>query len=109
MEKRDIEKMKKMSEALDQFSNAWYNVRDLWDEQVVADCMSKTCDLYPFDRSFDEMECEVGEWAYISAMELQKKAIEEEQWNMINEMELSTSCIQEIIDNLHKRFHEEYD
>ena len=79
MEKSSIENLKKMSIALEELASAWYNVSKLWDDPEVMEIMSNECDLYPFDRSFDEITIELDDWAYLASNKLKECAIAEEQ------------------------------
>ena len=105
MEKSSIEMIKKMEGSLERLANAWYDVRNCWEDGEVMEVMARMCDIYPFDRSFDEMTDEVDTWAYLSANELRKVSVIEEQWNKIENSEINISDIEIIIDALHERFH----
>ena len=109
MEKSSIEMIKKMVDSLERLASAWYDVRNCWEDGEVMEVMTRMCDIYPFDRSFDEMTDEVDTWAYLTANELRKVSVIEEQWNKIEDSEINISDIEIIIDALHERFHHKYD
>ena len=109
MEKLSIEMIKKMVGSLERLASAWYEIKCCWEDSEVMKIMSQMCDIYPFDRSFDEMTDEVDTWAYLTANELRKVSVIEEQWNKIEDSEINISDIEIIIDALHERFHHKYD
>ena len=84
-----MNKMTEMSEALNTLAGAWDKINTLWSEPEIRDIMDKTCDIFPFDRSFDEMNYEVADWAYCTGNELQKRVTYEKIWGQIEDMELS--------------------
>ena len=110
MEKSDIEMLKKMSEALDEFVNAWDKVNELWQDSNVSRIMEREGELYPLDRSFDEILPEIEDWAYLASNELKKQAVMEQQWEKIMQSEVSIDELEWIIDAIKTRcnhmFHE---
>ena len=101
MEKSSIEMIKKMVDSLERLASAWYDVRNCWEDGEVMEVMARMCDIYPFDRSFDEMTDEVDTWAYLTANELRKVSVIEEQWNKIE----IGSCNEDLTDaTIHFRY-----
>ena len=84
MEKSSIEMIKKMADSLEKLANAWYEIKCCWEDSEVIEIMARMCDFYPFDHDFDEMADEVDTWVYLSANELRKVSVIEEQWNKIS-------------------------
>ena len=84
-----MNKMFEMSEELNALAWAWDRINTLWSEPEIMEIMDNTCDIFPFDRSFDEMKYEVVDWAYCAGNELKKRISYEKIWNNIEDMELS--------------------
>ena len=106
MEQKEINNLTRMATALCELGDAWYNVKELWSDYEVTRAMDDnkvSYDLYPFDRSFDEMCPEVEEWTYQVSRQLQKRVLIEEYWNKICTTDLSYEEIEEVIETLHER------